>query len=173
MDDSFTISISTKLIDQLSGDEGKPKKLKPKVPREAHQVQSKAESNGSSKTASNIGWPQQHPLFVPISPPPQPVANAELEAFRSVVQESEKAVERLQKKEAEMVQELTERAKELREKEFKLPYQKPMPCLAEKNACLECYKENAKNPLRCAHAVAAFNDCARKARQQMNSYSGE
>ncbi|MQM18294.1 hypothetical protein Taro_051282 [Colocasia esculenta] len=171
MGDSYTISISANLINQLAGDGEKPKKktkkVKAKAPSQTHKVS--PESNGSTKSTASIGWPQQHPLFAPISPLPQPSVNAELEAIRSVVQESEKAVERLQKKEAEMIQELTDRAKELHEKEFKLPYQKPTPCLAEKKSCLECYKEHAKDPLRCAPVVKAFSDCARRARQQMTS----
>ena len=71
-------------------------------------------------------------------------------------------------REKEMIQELTERAKELHEKEFKMPKQKPTPCLSEKDACLECYREHTKDPLRCANAVKLFSDCARRARKQMN-----
>ncbi|CAA7410833.1 unnamed protein product [Spirodela intermedia] len=175
----YTISISSKLISRLAGDEDKQKrktkKPKPKSPQEA-QARAPQASDGPSKPSASIGLPpppplqQQHrqPLFLPIPLPPPPAANAELEAIRAVVQESEQAVERLQKKEAEMIQELTERAKELHEKEFKLPRQKPMPCLEEKDACLECYREHAKDPLRCARAVKSFNECARRAQQQMN-----
>ncbi|THG12897.1 hypothetical protein TEA_027783 [Camellia sinensis var. sinensis] len=52
-----------------------------------------------------------------------------------------------------MVQEVTQRAKDLHDKQFKLPTQKKLPCLIEKNACFECYKENDKNPLKCDDAV--------------------
>nr|POE77207.1 hypothetical protein CFP56_58003 [Quercus suber] len=57
---------------------------------------------------------------------------------------------------------------DLGDKEFKLPYQKPMPCLAENNAWLECYKEYAKDILKCSPLVKSFEDCIRQAssRQQ-------
>ncbi|KAI6706591.1 hypothetical protein NL676_009553 [Syzygium grande] len=65
-----------------------------------------------------------------------------------------------------MLREVTERAKEPSDKEFKLPYQKPMPRLAQNNACLECYKEHAKDPLKYAHLLRSFVDCARRAPKQ-------
>ncbi|KAL7165192.1 hypothetical protein ACSBR2_040966 [Camellia fascicularis] len=88
---------------------------------------------------------------------------AELDAIRSAIQESEKVLEKLQKQEEVMVWEVTQRAKDLHDKEFKLPTQKPLPCLMEKNACFECYKENDKNPLKCADAVKNYKDCIRRA----------
>ncbi|XP_042485390.1 uncharacterized protein LOC122065631 [Macadamia integrifolia] len=114
------------------------------------------------------GWPLQPSIFLPVGPPPT-VANAELVAIQSTLQENERVVERLQKQEENMVQEVTQRAKELHDKEFKLPYQKPLPCLAEKDACLECYKENVKDPLKCALVVKSFVDSAHKERQQVSS----
>ncbi|KAK3198430.1 hypothetical protein Dsin_021845 [Dipteronia sinensis] len=64
-----------------------------------------------------------------------------------------------------MVQEVTERAKTLRDQEFKLPYQKPLPCLAEKEASEVCYKESIVDPLKCHHLLKNYADCSRKARQ--------
>ncbi|XP_078446231.1 copper ion binding protein isoform X2 [Wolffia australiana] len=178
----YTISISSKLINRLTSDEGKqkPKKTKKqptiKPPaQEEHSQPSKLSESPALQAAADIGrqlqqqQQQQNPfLFPPPLPSQSASVNAELEAIRSVIQESEQAVERMQKKEAEMVQELTKRAKELHEKEFKLPNQKPMPCLAEKDACLECYREHSKEPLKCAQAVKLFCDCARRAQQHMN-----
>ncbi|KAF8413025.1 hypothetical protein HHK36_000999 [Tetracentron sinense] len=175
MGESFTIQISTNLVSRLVDDgeklKKKTRKPKRKTPQGPQQSQSKVHQKPipddfqTHKGTSSAGWPIQHPLFLPVSPPPSQVANVEFEAIRSVLQESERVVERLQKQEENMVQEVTQRAKELHDKEFKLPYQKPMPCLAEKDACLECYKEHAKDPLKCAHVVKTFADCARKIRQ--------
>ncbi|KAL4193215.1 hypothetical protein AMTRI_Chr06g175790 [Amborella trichopoda] len=51
--------------------------------------------------------------------------------------------------------------------EFKVLYQKPVPCMREKDACLQCYKEHSKdNPLKYVDVVNAFTDCARRAREQ-------
>ncbi|CBI18833.3 unnamed protein product, partial [Vitis vinifera] len=95
-------------------------------------------------------------------------SQTKLDAIRSVLQDSERVLERLKTQEEHMVQEVTQRAKDLHDKEFKLPYQKPIPCLAERDACLECYKENVNDALKCANVVRSFADCARRARQQVN-----
>ncbi|CAK9171155.1 unnamed protein product [Ilex paraguariensis] len=176
MGESFTIQISSNLVKQLADDGEKSKKKirkqKTKIPRETQQSKTKPQQklipNDSEtlKRPASAGWPLQPPLFLPV-PTPQQSANAELDAIQSVLQESEKVVARLQKREDEMLQEVTQRAKDLHDKEFKLPYQKPMLCLAEKDACLECYKEHVKDPLKCAHLVKNFSDCARRMRHQL------
>ncbi|OVA19532.1 hypothetical protein BVC80_9051g26 [Macleaya cordata] len=171
MGESFTLQISSSLVSQLAGNEDKSKKKtkkpKPKIPREKlkKQTSDSFETHKGTTTAS-AGWPLQPPLFLPIQPAPTQVANEELDAIRSVLKESERVVERLQKQEENMVQEVTQKAKELHDKEFKLPYQKPIPCLKEQESCLECYKENAKDPLKCAQVVSRFAECARIVRQQ-------
>ncbi|XP_010264184.1 PREDICTED: MICOS complex subunit mic25a-like isoform X2 [Nelumbo nucifera] len=180
MGESFTIQISSNLVSRLSEDGGKSKKKTKKPKPKTHapqQSQNRAHEKQISdgfdkhKGTATPGWPLQPPIFLPVTPPPT-VANAELDAIRSILQESQSVLERLQKQEENMVQEVTQRAKELRDKEFKLPYQKPMPCLAEKDACLECYKENTKDPLKCADVVKTFADCARRVRQQVSSPLG-
>ncbi|KAL6979692.1 hypothetical protein U1Q18_021349 [Sarracenia purpurea var. burkii] len=178
MGESYTIQISSNLVKQLADDDGnmlkkKTKRSKTKIRREPQQSQTKAhhqkqisgESETPSKgTAPPVGWPVAPPLFLPVSPPPQaPIA--ELDAIHSAVQESEKVLEKLQKQEEVMVQEVTERAKDLHEKEFKLPNQKPPPCLMEKGACFECYKEHVKEPLKCANTVKNYADCIRRDKQ--------
>ncbi|KAI5334876.1 hypothetical protein L3X38_025009 [Prunus dulcis] len=149
----FSIQISSNLVDKLVHDAEKSKR-KPR--------RTKIKGTGAK------GWPLQPPIFVPVTPPSQSTY-AELDAIRSVLQESGRVLERLQKQEENMVHEVTQRAKELRDKEFKLPFQKPMPCLTEKDACLACYKEHADNPLKCAGFVKSFEDCARRIRQQVGS----
>lgn len=167
----FTIQISSDLVNRLvgEGEKKKTRKPKPKTQRTLPQLKQPPDSQDTNRSPSGGGWPPQSPLFLPVPPTPPSVASAELDAIRSVVQDSERVLERLQKQEANMAQEVTQKAKELHENEFKLPYQKPMPCLAEKDACLECYKENVNNPLVCSSVVKTFADCARKARQQVSS----
>lgn len=174
----FTIQISTNLVNSLADEKSKKKtkRTRTKLPREPQPQppQSKPIQKQASeefeihKGPTSTGWPLQPPVFLPASTPAQ-AANAELEAIRSVLQESERVVEKLQKQEENMVQEVTQRAKELRDKEFKLPYQKPSPCVAENEACLACYKEHLKDPLKCADLVRSFADCARRVRQQVSS----
>ncbi|XP_072995934.1 uncharacterized protein [Typha latifolia] len=174
MGDSYTVQISSKLISQLASDEDKVKRRikrpKSKIPVEHDQSQSKAKQVPAAlQSSSTGGWPLQPPMFLPVTPQPPPVAIPEVEAIRAVCQESEKVVEKLEKREADMLRELTQRAKELHEKEFKLPYQNHLPCTAERENCLQCYKDNSKEPLKCTQAVNAFAECARQARHSFSS----
>lgn len=177
MGESFTIQISSNLVKQLADDgeksKRKTKRSKPKLPREPQQSQTKVHQKPISsdseipKVTAPLGWPVQPPLFVPASPPPHS-AIAELDSIRSAVKESEKVLERLQKQEDVMVQEVAQRAKDLHDKEFKLPNQKPQPCLTEQGACFECHKDPVKDPLKCADVVNNYADCVRRARQQVS-----
>ncbi|URD92796.1 hypothetical protein MUK42_01230 [Musa troglodytarum] len=175
MVDSYTIQISSNLINQLAGGENKVKKKtkkpKAKVSEEPHQPQSNVKpAPGTQKSSPSGAWPLQPPVFFP-GPPPPPVAISELEAIRSVLQESERRVEKLEKQGDKMIQELTQRAKELRDKEFKLPYQNPTPCTAEREACLNCYKEHEADPLKCAQVVKIFAHCARQAKDSKGQFN--
>ncbi|KAJ7952456.1 Copper ion binding protein [Quillaja saponaria] len=117
----FTIQISSSLVNKLVEDAEKSKKktrrTKAKVALEPQRPQTKAsqkqisDDSGTPKGTA-APWPMQPPLFLPVTPPAQS-ANAELEAIRSVLQDSEKVVERLQKQEENMLQEVTQRAKDL------------------------------------------------------------
>ncbi|KAL3499507.1 hypothetical protein ACH5RR_038600 [Cinchona calisaya] len=179
---SFTIQISSNLVNQLADESGKLKKKtrkpKPKLPREtktsqqSHSKQKQVSDDSEIlKGPSAVGWPLQPPLYLPPPPSPTPTqpANSELDAIQSVLKESENVVERLQKQEANMLQEVTERAKDLHAKEFQLPQQKPMPCLDKYRACLNCYKENTQDFLRCRFLVNEYADCVRKVRQPVSS----
>ncbi|KAF6152608.1 hypothetical protein GIB67_013055 [Kingdonia uniflora] len=173
MGEPFSIQISSNLLKQLAGDEDKSKRKtkKPKPKVQQSKVHHKQASDGLEphQGTTSAGWPLQPPFFLPVSPPPPQVTNAEADAIRTVLQESERIMERLQKQEETMVQEVTQKAKELHDKEFKIPYQKPLPCLVEKDSCLDCYKEHVKDPLKCAEFAKMYADCARKVRQQMSS----
>lgn len=174
MGDSYTIQISSDLVNKLARDgqeKKRVKKSKPKKPEVPHKHQTELSSSPAApKSGSSGAWPAQAPVFFPLLPPSPPApaapAIAELEAIRSVLQQSEGVMKKLEQQEANMTQELTQRAKELRDKEFKLPYQKSMPCEAERDACRRCYQENLKQPLKCAQVVRSFDECARRARQQ-------
>ncbi|RWW79215.1 hypothetical protein BHE74_00012513 [Ensete ventricosum] len=164
-----TFGISSDLINQLAGGDDKVKKKtkkpKPKISKPQNNVKPVPSTQKSSSTR---GWPLQPALFMPV-PPPDPATISELEAIRSVLRESQRTVEKLEKHQDKMNQELTQRAKELRDKEFKLPHQNSsISCAAERDACLNCYKQHSLNPLKCAQVVKSFADCARQARLQVS-----
>ncbi|KAF9617151.1 hypothetical protein IFM89_034302 [Coptis chinensis] len=171
MGDSFTVQITTKLVNRLAEDGDKLKKRTKKTKPKVHKKPQETQATKVDHHKPPSDWPIHAPMLLPVSPSPAQVSNAELDAIRSVLQESEKVVDKLQKHQENMAQEVTLKAKQLHDKEFKLPYQKPFPCLAERNACLECYKEYAKDSLKCASVVKTFADCARKARQLASSLS--
>ncbi|XP_023752615.1 uncharacterized protein LOC111900980 [Lactuca sativa] len=160
MDDAFTIQISGNLVKQLADNTNKVKKKtrkpKPKTPQQ-HPIPPPPPPPPPPTAAT---WP---PMYLPIPPPSPPEVNA----IRSVLEDSERVLEKLQKQEDAMLFEVTQKAKELHEKEFKLPEAKPMPCLTDLTACLDCYKENVKDPLKCSTLVKNFADCARTIRQQI------
>ncbi|GAA0157594.1 hypothetical protein LIER_14831 [Lithospermum erythrorhizon] len=176
MGDKFTIQISANLVNQLAEDgdrlKKKKKKTKSSLLREPKPSPPKVTQKQTSedpeihRTPTAAGWPGQPPLFFPVPPSP-PSANEELDAIRAVLQDSEKALERLQKQEDTMLQEVTQKAKDLHDKEFKLPEQKPIPCVEEKDVCLNCYKENLNDPLKCSSLVNEFANCVRRMRQQV------
>lgn len=172
------ILLSRNLVYQLVDDEKskKKKKSKPKIPKESQQSQKKAHQKQTPneseipKGSPAPGWAVQTPFYVPTPPPPPPPpppsSNPELESIRSVLKESENVLEKLQTHEETMLKKVAERAKELHEKEFKLPQQKIIICQPEKDACLACYKEHLKDPLKCAPLVSMYQDCVRRGRKQ-------
>ena len=174
----FSVQITPELVNRFANDgeklKKKAKKTIPKTRRETPLLKAKVNEkqlHGDSETHKRIAspvWPVQPPLYLPITQPVHP-ANAELDAIRSVIQESERVLEKFQKQEDNMVQQVTERAKNLRDKEFKLPNQKPMPCLVDYNACRACYKEHADDILKCAPLTKSYYKCVRRAKQQQNS----
>lgn len=181
----YTIQISTKLIDQLARDDEKVKRKvrKPKPKKVVEQQPEEPRDNASRELPSEPksspipapGWSLPPPMYLPVTPaPPPPPSPAiqEVEAIRAVVVESANVLEKLNKAESERLQELARRSKELHDKEFKLPYQNPVPCADEKAGCLDCYVSNAvQDPLKCAEAVRRFEACVRMARQS-GSVSG-
>jgi hypothetical protein len=50
-------------------------------------------------------------------------------------------------------------AQELLDKEYRTP-SRELRCSAERDACLQCYLQNAASPLNCAAQVDAFARCA-------------
>ncbi|XP_021759324.1 uncharacterized protein LOC110724225 [Chenopodium quinoa] len=168
MGDSITVShnLILQLVDGDDKSKKKPKKSKPKVPRESQQSQKKVpqkqlpDEPKAQKDTPAAGWPLQPPFFLPVPPSPNP----ELEAVRSVLKESEAILEKMQKHEENMLKEVTQRSKELHEKEFKLPQQKSIVCQCERDACTACYKEHTTESLKCASVVQRYQDCVRRAK---------
>lgn len=170
------ILLSRNLIYQLVDDDKskKKKKSKQKITKESQQSQKKVHQKQTPneseipKGSPAPGWPVQTPFYVPAipPPPPPPSSNPKLESIRSVLKESESVLEKLQTHEETMLKKVSERAKELHEKEFKLPQQKIIICQHEKDACLACYKDHLKDPLKCAPLVSMYQDCVRRGRKQ-------
>ncbi|CAK9221975.1 unnamed protein product [Sphagnum jensenii] len=88
----------------------------------------------------------------------------ELVPIYKILEESEKLGEKLQKQEEEELRKVKQLAQELQEKQFCAPSQ-PVPCTNEKEACIQCYRENSKNPLECANTVKLFKECSQRAHQ--------
>ncbi|CAF2042711.1 unnamed protein product [Brassica rapa] len=169
----YSIQITPKLINQLAQGNEKPKRkakrTKPKVsPTQNNADQARTHRDAAEKPKPVAELPTQTPpFFFPI--PQQGAANTELESIKSVLKESEKVLEKVERREKNIVGEVTERAKDLREKEFKIPEPKPMPCSSDHEAWKKCYEENVGNPLICSGLVMRFQDCARWSRQQVSS----
>ncbi|KAH9568997.1 hypothetical protein CY35_03G108800 [Sphagnum magellanicum] len=92
----------------------------------------------------------------------------ELVPIYKILEESEKLGEKLQKQEEEELGKVKQLAQELQEKQFFAPSQ-PVPCTNEKEACIQCYRENSKNPLECANTVKLFKECSQRAHQSLLS----
>ncbi|WZZ34742.1 hypothetical protein YC2023_018143 [Brassica napus] len=166
----YTIQISSRLINQLAEGDNQPKrkakKTKPKVSPQSKADQAKTHHD-AEKSKPMTELPTQPPFFFPV--PQQAAANTELESIKSILKEGEKVLEKVERQERSIVHEVTERAKDLREKEFKIPEPKPMPCSSDHEAWKKCYEENVDNPLKCSSLVMRFQDCARRFRQQVSS----
>lgn len=166
MSEPFNVQISSDLIRRLLGEEDqKPtRKPKPKVVRPEHPSNQgrRIEPKPSEETG---GWQSGLPSLLPLGVL-APVADKELDSIRKVINESEGVIDKLHKKEARALEEVNRNAKELREKEYKMPEQRTIPCLSAKDACVQCYKDHPEDPLQCAEAVKAFSDCARRVQQQ-------
>ncbi|CAH8360223.1 unnamed protein product [Eruca vesicaria subsp. sativa] len=168
----YTIQITPKLINQLAQGNEKPKRkvkrTKPKVSPPQNNADQARTHHDAEKPKPTAELPTQPPpFFFPM--PQQTAASTELESVKSVLKESEKVLEKVERQEKNIVHEVTERAKDLREKEFKIPEPRPMPCSSDHEAWKRCYKENVDNPLRCYGLVMRFQDCARRSKQQVNS----
>ena len=166
----YTIQISSRLINQLAEGDNQPKrkakKTKPKVSPQSNADQAKTHHD-ADKPKPMAELPTQPPFFFPV--PQQAAANTELESIKSILREGEKVLEKVERQERSIVHQVTERAKDLREKEFKIPEPKPMPCSSDHQAWKKCYEENVDNPLKCSSLVMRFQDCARRFRQQVRS----
>lgn len=167
----YTIQISSRLINQLAEGDNQPKrkakKTKPKVSPQSKADQAKTHHHAEKPKPIAEPPTQSPPFFFPV--PQQAAANTELELIKSVLKEGEKVLEKVERQERSIVHEVAERANDLREKEFKIPEPKPMPCSSDHEAWKKCYEENVGNPLKCSGLVMRFQDCARLFRQQVSS----
>eukprot|EP00252_Welwitschia_mirabilis_P016968 TRINITY_DN3773_c0_g1_i1.p1 TRINITY_DN3773_c0_g1~~TRINITY_DN3773_c0_g1_i1.p1 ORF type:complete len:169 (+),score=51.12 TRINITY_DN3773_c0_g1_i1:446-952(+) len=163
MGETFKIQISSDLIRRLA-DEDKKKPRKPKTKTAKSGLDTEKSQVEAKQSHDTVQWqPGLPPKFLPeafVSP-----VDKEVDSLRKTLVESERVIDKLQKEEGRMLSEVKQNAMELHEKEFKMPKQKPVPCLTEKQACLHCYKEHRDDPLQCAVTVKTFLDCARQAKE--------
>ncbi|KAJ7092095.1 hypothetical protein O6H91_23G022200 [Diphasiastrum complanatum] len=112
---------------------------------------------------------------VPAPPPPPIQRNLSLDAhaqkiaaYSTLLEKTEKLASELQKRGAAELDEINRRAQELNNKQYRAPI-RSIPCVTEREACLQCYKENGKEPLKCKQRADAFLECARRAQTELAS----
>ena len=67
--------------------------------------------------------------------------------------------------EEDAIQKLSANIKDLQERTYRAPLG-TVACQLEREATLQCYTDNAKNPLACASFVSAFEKCANNVRAE-------
>ncbi|GBG90583.1 hypothetical protein CBR_g50926 [Chara braunii] len=85
----------------------------------------------------------------------------EMAAYRRALMDSERVGALLVKKETDELKRVGEFADQLHKKHYRPP-SRPIPCSEEREACVHCYAENAKDPVKCAENVKAFVECSRR-----------
>lgn len=83
-------------------------------------------------------------------------------SVREALSSSRRVGNLLLKTEAAELKKVHDLAEALIHKEFSAPA-KPMPCQQEREACVNCYRENPQDTLLCADVVDAYSRCAEKA----------
>eukprot|EP01018_Ginkgo_biloba_P017316 Gb_03576 [translate_table: standard] len=166
MGEPFTVQIGSDLVRRLTGDDNKKTTRKPKAKVRPDHPSKNQGSRVEVKPSKDIGgWqPGLPPLLPPGAFPP--LADKELDPIRKVLDESERVVDKLKKEEARVLEEVKRKAKELHEKEYRMPEQKPVPCSSARDACIQCYKDHPADPLQCAEVVKSFVDCVRRIQQE-------
>jgi hypothetical protein len=70
------------------------------------------------------------------------MADKEMDPIRKFLDESERVMDKLKEEETRVLVELKNNAKELCEKEYKMPEQRTMPYLSVKYSYVQCYKDH-------------------------------
>ncbi|KAL3685177.1 hypothetical protein R1sor_003199 [Riccia sorocarpa] len=181
MSNQFALQVTPELMYRLTQDERKPpRRRRPKrdsvspLPSEP-SIQA---DDQESQASSTIGVPGRDPYLPPFlgpqapfgglfGAPAQPAADFknELAPVYQAIEESERIAQKLHQKGDEELERVKELALELKDKQYKAPSHAP-PCQSERAACVDCYKQNAKNPLLCAKVVQAFVGCSRQAQEE-------
>mmetsp|Transcript_5047 Transcript_5047/g.18384 ORF Transcript_5047/g.18384 Transcript_5047/m.18384 type:complete len:152 (+) Transcript_5047:201-656(+) len=137
-DNRFSVRISRRLLDRLSG---KPEAREGNVPREAPP----ATATPLPQVAQVIGHAGS----------PTPTTGASDRIIRSV-----RDGNLLLRHEADELDMIDSLAKELNATQTR---ESPKVCAKEEQACLDCYKQHAQEPLKCAEAARAYSQCAQRA----------
>ncbi|BBM99201.1 hypothetical protein MPTK1_1g19560 [Marchantia polymorpha subsp. ruderalis] len=184
MSNPFALQVTPELMQRLTRDEKKPQRRRPA--REKRESVSQLPSaqriikddQDSQAITSATGGPARDPFLPsflgPQAPfggifgspiPPAADFKKELAPVYQAIEESEKIAQKLHKQGDHELEKVKEMARELKDKQYRAPSHTP-PCSSERAACVDCYKENQKNPLLCAKLVQAFVGCSRHAQEE-------
>lgn len=72
----------------------------------------------------------------------------------------------LLKREGEELAKAQAQARRLIRSAYELPERRTF-CEAEREACIDCYRLNKRDPLKCSTTVAAFSECATRAHRAL------
>ncbi|CAL5227716.1 g10726 [Coccomyxa viridis] len=81
--------------------------------------------------------------------------------LEQALQQSRRVGDLLLKNEEQETAEISRLAADLLDREYRAPLKEP-PCLKEREACIQCYKENVKDALKCQDAVRAYSQCSQR-----------
>lgn len=81
-----------------------------------------------------------------------------------VLEETENLNKKLQMQENSELEKVKQLAQELQDRQFRAPSY-PIPCQAEKERCLQCYRGSPESPVECAEAVRMYKECSQRVQQ--------
>lgn len=167
------IRYTTRLIDRLQGRKKREKPLPPPPPppvEEPPHVPS-TENNAPPVPRGALlpFWANYYP-GIPEGPSLQEKEKSqrrerELAPIKEILQEANTLKAKVIELEETQVEVINRMAQELHDKEYRAP-QRPIPCEDQRQACVDCYNANIKDPLKCGGVVKAFQKCSQKAHEE-------
>ncbi|CAL8462414.1 g1947 [Coccomyxa elongata] len=129
------VRVTIDLLNQLSG-----------------QPRSKSSDAAGRSIRDTVGQPEEESLVVLRRDP----------KLQEALRHSRRVGDMLLKVEEQEMAKVNQLTDDLLKKEYRAPLRET-PCLQEREACLQCYKNNSQDVLKCADAVAAYAACAQQA----------